>query len=37
MIPDASLRILPGAHAFFIEEAPRFNGALLEFLKGVRK
>ena len=37
MIPDARFRILPGAHAFVLEEAPRFNGALLEFLKGVRK
>ena len=37
MIPDARFRILPGAHAFFLEEAPRFNGALLEFLKGVTK
>ena len=36
MIPDARFRILPGAHAFVLEEAPRFNGALLEFLKGVR-
>lgn len=37
MIPDARFRILPGAHAFFLEEAPRLNGALLEFFKGVKK
>lgn len=37
MIPNARFRILPGAHAFFIEQAPRFNGALLDFLKGIRK
>jgi hypothetical protein len=37
MIPDARFRILPGAHAFLIEEAPRLNGALMDFLKGIKK
>jgi len=37
MIPNARFRILPGAHAFFLEQAPRVNGALLEFLKGVKQ
>jgi pimeloyl-ACP methyl ester carboxylesterase len=35
LIPDAKLRILPGGHAFFIEEAPRFNRAILAFPDGV--
>ncbi len=37
LIPDAKLKILPGGHAFFIEEVPRFNRALLAFLAGVKK
>ena len=37
LIPNARLRLLPGGHGFFIEEAPRVNGALLEFLKGVKR
>jgi pimeloyl-ACP methyl ester carboxylesterase len=37
LIPDAKLRILPGGHAFFIEEALCFNRAILAFLAGVEK
>ena len=37
LIPNARLRLLPGGHGFFIEEAPRFNGALLDFLKTVKR
>jgi len=37
LIPNARLRLLPGGHGFFIEEAPRVNGALLEFLKSVKR
>jgi pimeloyl-ACP methyl ester carboxylesterase len=37
LIPDAKLKILPGGHAFFIEEVPRFNRAILAFLAGVKK
>jgi pimeloyl-ACP methyl ester carboxylesterase len=37
LIPGARLRVLPGAHAFFLEEAPRINGTLLDFFKGVKR
>lgn len=37
VIPRAKLRILPGGHGFFIEEAPVFNRAVLRFLRGVRR
>ena len=37
IIPNAKLRVLPGGHAFFIEEAQRFNRAVLGFLAGVKK
>jgi 3-oxoadipate enol-lactonase len=37
LIPNARLRILPGGHGFFIEEAPRLNGALLDFWKTVKR
>ena len=37
LIPNARLRLLPGGHGFFLEEAPRVNGALLEFLKSVKR
>ncbi len=37
LIPGSRLRMLPGAHAFFIEEAARLNGALLEFFKSVKR
>ncbi|MBI1846231.1 MAG: alpha/beta fold hydrolase [Candidatus Rokubacteria bacterium] len=36
LIRRARLIILPGGHAFFIEEADLFNGAVLRFLKSVR-
>jgi pimeloyl-ACP methyl ester carboxylesterase len=32
LIPGARLRVIRGGHAFFIEEAERFNRALLDFL-----
>jgi pimeloyl-ACP methyl ester carboxylesterase len=32
LIPKAQLRIIPGGHAFFVEEAERFNRTLLGFL-----
>jgi pimeloyl-ACP methyl ester carboxylesterase len=35
-IRRARLKILPGGHGFFIEQAPRFNQAVLSFLRGVR-
>jgi 3-oxoadipate enol-lactonase len=35
LIPRARLRVLPGGHAFFIEEADRLNRALLRFLSGI--
>jgi len=31
------LRVLPGGHGFFIEEADRLNRALLRFLSGVTR
>jgi 3-oxoadipate enol-lactonase len=34
-IRRARLQILPGGHAFFIEQAEAFNRAVLRFLKGV--
>ena len=37
LIPNARLRLLPGGHGFFIEEAPRLNGALLDFLKAITR
>ena len=37
LISNARLRLLPGGHGFFIEEAPRVNGALLDFLKSVKR
>ena len=37
LISNARLRLLPGGHGFFIEEAPRVNGTLLEFLKSVKR
>ncbi len=36
LIPKAKLRILPGGHAFFIEEASAFNRAVLAFLRRVK-
>ncbi len=35
-IRRARLRVLPGGHAFFIENAAQFNRAVASFLKGVR-
>ena len=32
LIPKARLKIIPGGHAFFLEEAERFNRAVLAFL-----
>ena len=37
LIPNAKLKVLPGGHAFFIEEVQRFNRAVLAFLAGVKK
>jgi pimeloyl-ACP methyl ester carboxylesterase len=36
LIPRARLAVLPGGHAFFIEEAELFNRAMLRFLRAVR-
>jgi pimeloyl-ACP methyl ester carboxylesterase len=36
LIRRARLTLLPGGHAFFIEEAERFNQAVLRFLRSVR-
>jgi pimeloyl-ACP methyl ester carboxylesterase len=36
LIPRARLRVLPGGHAFFIEEAEAFNRMVIRFLKSVR-
>jgi pimeloyl-ACP methyl ester carboxylesterase len=33
LIPGATLKVLPGGHGFFLEEAPAFNRALLGFLR----
>jgi pimeloyl-ACP methyl ester carboxylesterase len=33
LIPRATLRVLPGGHGFFVEEAEAFNRALLAFLR----
>jgi 3-oxoadipate enol-lactonase len=35
-IRRARLSVLPGGHAFFVEEAGAFNRAVIRFLKGVR-
>ena len=32
LIPNARLKVLPGGHAFFLEESQRFNRAVLAFL-----
>jgi len=37
LIPGARLKILPGGHGFSIEEADRFNRALLAFVAAVGK
>lgn len=37
LIPNAKLKLLPGGHAFFIEEVERFNRAVLTFLGTVKK
>ncbi|HKZ07335.1 MAG TPA: alpha/beta fold hydrolase [Methylomirabilota bacterium] len=37
LIPNARLRILPGGHGVFLEEAPRLNGALLDFLGAITR
>jgi len=36
LVPGAELRVLPGGHAFFLENADRFNRTVLRFLKRVR-
>jgi hypothetical protein len=36
VIRRARLSVLPGGHAFFVEEADAFNRAVVRFLKGVR-
>ncbi len=36
LIPRARLTVLPGGHAFFVEEADAFNRAVSRFLKSVR-
>jgi pimeloyl-ACP methyl ester carboxylesterase len=36
-IPGARLSVIPGAHGFFIEEAPPFNRTVLRFLAGVKR
>ncbi|MBI4590296.1 MAG: alpha/beta fold hydrolase [Candidatus Rokubacteria bacterium] len=36
LIPKAQLKILPGGHGFFIEEAEAFNRAVLAFLRRVK-
>ena len=36
LIPKARLKILPGGHGFFAEEAELVNRAVLAFLKGVK-
>ena len=35
-IRGARLQVLPGGHAFFVEEAEAFNRAVIRFLKRVR-
>jgi pimeloyl-ACP methyl ester carboxylesterase len=37
LIPNAELKIIPGGHGFFLEEAQRFNRAALAFLAGTKK
>lgn len=37
LIPRARLRIIPGGHGFFIEEADLLNRALLRFLGGIKR
>jgi pimeloyl-ACP methyl ester carboxylesterase len=36
LIRRARLAVLPGGHAFFIEEADAFNRAVVRFLRSVR-
>jgi pimeloyl-ACP methyl ester carboxylesterase len=35
LIPGARLKVIPGGHGFFLEEAERFNRAVLSFLSSV--
>ncbi len=37
LIPRARLSVLPGGHAFFLEQPEAFNRAVIRFLKGVRR
>ena len=37
LIPKARLKVIPGGHGFFIEEAARFNRAILAFLATATK
>jgi pimeloyl-ACP methyl ester carboxylesterase len=37
LLPQARLKLLPGGHAVFIEEAARFNRAVLAFLRAVER
>ncbi len=37
LVPNAKLKIIAGGHGFFIEEAERFNRAVLAFLAGGKK
>ncbi len=37
LIPRSRLRLLPGGHGFFIEEADRLNQTLLAFLRSVKR
>lgn len=36
LIPNAKLKLIPGAHGFFIEEAEAFNRAVLVFLRRIK-
>ena len=36
LVRGAELRVLPGGHAFFLENADRFNRTVLRFLRRVR-
>ncbi len=36
LIPKVQLKIIPGAHGFFIEEAEAFNRAVLAFLRRIK-
>jgi 3-oxoadipate enol-lactonase len=36
-IPGARLRVLPGGHGFYIEEAETFNRTVMRFLKAVKR